>query len=711
MKIFNTKLFLLCLLALPALPLNAQQQLSKEQIADFNQLDIVRSLPLAVEWLDHSRALIRMPSEDSDFPTLMLADAKKKSYGECSANELPDIPFAVVDTKKGDNVTLSPDGKYMAYTRNNDLYTYNISNGKETRWTHDGSDVILNGYASWAYMEEILGRSTNYRAFWWSPDSKYLAFFRSDDSKTPLFTITQAAEQHGSIESLRYPKAGDEVTKVQLQVALVETNEWMVEMDTPLDGRYSNPYYLGTPIWRPDSKGLLIQWMNHGQDHLVLEEMNPESGMLKQLYSEKQKTWISLDTQNRVRYLKSGKGFILQSDRTGWNHLYLHAMDGKEMNPITSGEYTVLDVLLVDEKKSTVYFTCYKDNVACVDLYKVGFDGKKLQRLTFGEYSHNVSLSPNGSYFITRYSNPTSPEKMALYTTNGKLVMELNNSKGNNFDSYVLPKSELVTVKTKDGKFDLPMRIIYPYNMKEGETYPLIMATYGGPNAPRVRGSWTLTPGQIWYAKEGVIQVVADHRGSGHCGKAGTDYMHRNLGYWEMEDYTQCVQWLIENAQVNPEKVCLTGFSYGGYISAYALAYAPDVFTHAMAGGSVTDWLLYDAPYTERFMDSPQENPEGYKSSSIFTHLPNMKGKLLVYHGEIDENVHVQNTLQLVSRLQDLQKDFEMMIFPSGRHGWRGDKRTYENRMRMEFIYKYILEKPAPKMLYTNPALGAASSY
>ncbi|MDR0659287.1 MAG: S9 family peptidase [Prevotellaceae bacterium] len=736
MKLLCLKHWLVVLLITCVYPLNAQkQQLTDAQIVKFNSLGIVHQPIRVLYWLNDSQAVLGVPENratDSQ-PKLMLVDAKKKTMAPYNGtayapnltprvitkdNILYLINAASDTTKVVDikdeitNPTLSPNGQYVAFTRNNDLYTLRIADKKETRWTFDGSDVILNGYASWAYMEEILGRFTAYRAFWWSPDSKYIAFFHSDDSETPLFTITEANGQHGRIESLRYPKAGDNITKVWLQMLNLEAGK-IIKAEEPLvNGKIHDDRYLGTPIWRSDSRGILMQWMNHGQDYLKLFDVNAETGKIEELYSEKQKAWISLDTDNRVHYLDSGKGFILQSDKSGWNHLYLHNTDGKLINPITSGEYTVKSILHIDEKNKTIYFTCQKDNITFNDLYRVGFDGEKLQCLTFGEYNHAVSLSSNGEYFITSYSNHTTPARVDLYTNTGKLILGLDNTKGKDFDSYILPKVELVKVKAKDGKFDLPMKVIYPLNMKEGEKYPVIVSTYGGPNAPRLRGGWALTNSQCWYAKEGVIQVTVDHRGSGHFGKIGTDYMHRNLGYWEMEDYIQCVQWLIDNAQADPDKVCITGFSYGGYISSYALGYAPEVFTHAMAGGSVTDWLLYDAPYTERFMDSPQENPEGYKSSSVFTHLPNMKGKLLIYHGEIDENVHVQNTIQLVSKMQDLGKDFEMMIFPSNRHGWRGTKRDFENKMRMEFIYKYFLEKPIPEILRTaESAVGGAGSY
>jgi dipeptidyl-peptidase-4 len=209
--------------------------------------------------------------------------------------------------------------------------------------------------------------------------------------------------------------------------------------------------------------------------------------------------------------------------------------------------------------------------------------------------------------------------------------------------------------------------------------------------------NWTLTGSQQWYAKEGLIQVAMDHRASGHFGKEGVNYMYHNLGYWEMKDYSTMVKWLIDSAQADPSKICITGFSYGGYLSSYALTYGADVFTHGMAGGSVIDWSLYDSHYTERFMGTKENNPEGYKTSSVLSHTKNYKGMLQIVHGVVDENVHMQNSIQLISQLQDQKKDFDFMAYSGGRHGWGGNKGLHFQNLKTKFIYKHLLEKEVPK--------------
>jgi dipeptidyl-peptidase-4 len=241
------------------------------------------------------------------------------------------------------------------------------------------------------------------------------------------------------------------------------------------------------------------------------------------------------------------------------------------------------------------------------------------------------------------------------------------------------------------------MKITWPVNMESGKKYPVLISIYGGPNAGTVMDTWALSGTQQWYAKEGLIQVSMDHRASGHFGKEGVNYMYHNLGYWEMKDYATMVKWLIDNGQADPKKICITGFSYGGYMTCYALTYAADVFTHGMAGGSVIDWTLYDSHYTERYMGTPANNPEGYKTSSVLTYADKYKGMLQLVHGIVDENVHMQNSIQFASKLQDLKKDFEFMTYSGGRHGWPGNKNLHFQNMKTKFIYRYLLEKEVPK--------------
>jgi dipeptidyl-peptidase-4 len=286
---------------------------------------------------------------------------------------------------------------------------------------------------------------------------------------------------------------------------------------------------------------------------------------------------------------------------------------------------------------------------------------------------------------------------MTLVNNKGKIIKELGDSKAAEFNTYTIAKTDLVRVKSDDGLYELPMKITWPVNMDKNKKYPVLISIYGGPNAGTCWDSWSLTGNQQWYAKEGLIQVIMDHRGSGHFGKEGQSYMYRNLGYWELKDYSTMAKWLIANGNADPGKICITGFSYGGYISCYALTYGSDIFTHGMAGGSVTDWSFYDTHYTERFMDTPAENPTGYTSSSVLNYVNQYKGVLQIVHGISDDNVHIQNSIAFISKLQDLKKDFEFMAYSNSRHGWGGNKGLHFQNLKNQFIYKYLLEKQMPK--------------
>lgn len=603
------------------------------------------------------------------------------------------------------NPTASPDNKWVAYTRNNNLFVMEVATKKEMQLTTDGNDSIMNGYASWVYYEEILGRGGRYRAFWWSPDSKRIVYMHFDDSPVPVFPIYVIKDQHGYLEKERYPKAGDKNPHVKIGV---------VSIDNPktvwADFNEKDDQYFGQPIWTPDNR-LWVQWMNRGQDNLKIYEVDQATGSKKEIYHEKQETWIDLDETARIEFLPSGKSFILKSDKDGWENLYLHDMNGKLLNQITTGNFWGTVILKVDEKAKQIYIRARKENSARFDLYRVGLDGKGLTRLTFGDYSHNqVSISPTGKYFITTYSNVSTPTKMALVDAKGKIVRELYDSKGADFNAYNIPKTEIRRVKSSDGQFDLPVSITYPVNFDPNKKYPVLVSIYGGPNAGTVYDTWrSVNNNSQWWAQEGMIQVAFDNRSSGHFGKKGLNQIHRQLGKHEIEDYMDCAKWMRQQPWVDSNRIGITGGSFGGYITCMALTYGSDVFNYGIANASVTDWQFYDTHYTERFMDTPQENPEGYKATSVMTYADKYKGLLRIVHGTTDDNVHMQNSITLINRLQDLKKHFEFMVYPNERHGIGGNNRNKAEHNRMEairFYYEFLLNKPLPEQFGGNSTGG-----
>jgi dipeptidyl-peptidase-4 len=585
------------------------------------------------------------------------------------------------------NPEFSPDSNYVAFSRQHDLYVLDLKTKKETRLTNDGSSTILNGYASWVYMEEILGRATAYRAFWWSPDSKQLAFFRTDEANVPLFTITDAGADHGIVKTQRYPQPGDPNPEVKVGVANIETGKtaW-ASIDEKAD------QYFGTPYWQPDSKALLVQWLNRKQQDYKIYKVNPLNGKKETAYEEHQDTWINLDEDDRLTFLGNSNDFLLVSDKSGYRQLYIYNTAAKKMSTVTEGTFVVKSVSYVDFKNKVIYFIANKEHPNHDDLYRVNLNGKGLKRLTFGPYNHQVTLSPDGQYFITKYSNAGTPDQLALLNNTGKLIKVLGDSKGPDLDISQAPrKDELITVKSEDGKFDLPVRISYPRNMVPGKKYPLMVVIYGGPASTDVNDNFSSSMLRADTVQS--IYAYMDHRGAYEFGKVGQNYMYKQLGHWEIADWSQIVKWLIQNKHVDADKVMISGFSYGGYITCYALANAPDVFKYGMAGGSVTDWKYYDSHYTERFMGTPADNPDGYKNSSVLTNIKNLKGRLLLVHGMADDNVHVMNTLQLAAKLEELNKTFEMMLYPGNTHNMIGPKLNHYNSSMNDFRSRVIFDK------------------
>jgi dipeptidyl-peptidase-4 len=580
------------------------------------------------------------------------------------------------------NPKLSPDGRLLAYTRGHNLYALDLDKGLEYQVTADGSETILNGYASWVYFEEILGRRSRYAAFWWSPDSRKIAFLRFDDNPVPIFPIFRSGGVHGDLEKERYPKSGDPNPKVKMGIVALPQNEivW-ADFDEDAD------HYVAWPIWLPGSDGVTVQWMNRGQDNIKIFAVDPKTGGKEEIFDEKQPAWVEFFED--LHFFKDGSGFLLRSDVDGWAHLYSYDPQGKLKARLTEGPWQVRNIGLVDEKNGQVYFSANKDNSTEMHLFRVRFDGRDLERLTREGATHFCLISPGGSYFLATSTSTERPSKQDLYRIDGTWIRTIDDSESPAMKEYALGKKELFTIPTTDG-YALPAYWIRPPDFDPAKKYPVIFTIYGGPGAPTASNSYPpLT--SLYLAQEGIIIMSVDHRSSGHFGKQGVALMHRSLGKWEMHDLIEAVTWLREKPFIDPTKIGITGGSYGGYTTCLALTYGSDYFTHGIASSSVTDWRLYDSVYTERYMDTPAENKEGYDFGSVMTHAGKLKGVLLLMHGDMDDNVHMQNTVQLIDALMDQGKMFEYMVFPNQRHGFRGTKRENASRRSVDFWFKHLL--------------------
>jgi dipeptidyl-peptidase 4 len=578
------------------------------------------------------------------------------------------------------NARFSSDCRKIAYTKNKDLYVFDFASNKEIRLTTDASEKVYNGYSSWVYMEEILGRSSHYAAFWFSPDGNRIAFLKTDETQVPVFTLNHLNEAdglHGILEITSYPKAGDPNPKVKMGIADIATGKttW-IKTDNNVD------QYIAWPFWTPDSKKLAIQVLNRDQNDIKIILADPATGDFTQIYSESRKSWVEF--YEDIYVMMNGTGFIVRSYKTDWENLYYYGWDGKLIAQLTNVDWRVNGISRVDEEDKIVYFTGTGPESTDNHFFRVGLDGKNMAQITNGPGSHSVSISPKGSYFIDTWNNISTPGSIIAYDKNAKKIREIFKFEQTAFDSSRNSRSEFFKIMTSDGLFNMPAIIIYPLNFDGTKKYPVVFTVYGGPDSGYVRNRWQgYNPS--WFAQNGIITFSVDHRGSGQFGKKGLDYLYRNLGRWEILDYADAVRWLRTKPFVDTERIGITGNSYGGYMTCLALTKGADYWTHGFAGSPVTDWRLYDDIYTERFMDTPQDNPEGYKDGSVLTFVRNYKGKLFMIHGDVDDNVHFQNSIYLISRLEDEGKSFQFMLYPDGRHSWGGAKATHSTNERNKF--------------------------
>ncbi len=582
------------------------------------------------------------------------------------------------------NPRFSPDGKYLAYTRSNNLFACELETGLEQQLTSDGSETITNGWASWVYYEEILGRDSRYAAFWWSPDSRKIAFLRFDDSPVPTFPIFHAAGVHGELEIQRYPKSGDPNPRVNLGVASLPDGKivW-ADIDDKAD------HYVAWPFWLPASSGLTFQWMNRGQDNIKIYALDLKTGEKEEIFDEKQPSWVEFFED--LYFFKDGNGFLLRSDADGWRHLYHCDLQGKLIRRLTDGPWQVESINLVDEKNSRVYFTGRKEKTTETHLFRIGLDGQGFERLTREPGSHRSQVSPGGSYSLVSFSSVDSPARLDLFRSDGTKVETIDRSETPEMQACNLAKKELFTIPTEDG-FELPAYWLLPPGFDPAKKYPVLFTIYSGPGSNTVSNSYPPLS-SLFLAQEGIIVMSVDHRGSGHFGKKGLALMHRNLGKWEMHDLIEAVKWLRQKPFVDSRRIGITGGSYGGYTTCLALTYGAEYFSHGFASASVTDWKLYDSVYTERYMDKPEENETGYRFGSVMTHAGKLTGVLFLEHGATDDNVHMQNTIQLIDGLMDFDKMFEFMLYPNQRHGFIGKKRENSSRRAVNFWFKHLLNR------------------
>ena len=585
--------------------------------------------------------------------------------------------------------SFSPDAHLAAFVRDNNLFVSDVATGKERALTTDGTAKVLNGTLDWVYEEEIYGRGQK-RAYWWSPDSSRIAFLQIDDSPVPTYITLDDIPYDPTVERWDYPRAGDPNPIVRLGVAEV-TGTSPTWIDT---SKYSATDRLIVRVgWTPDSRQVAFEVENRTQTWLDLDGADPASGTTRTILRETGKYWVSSEDASEPTWLKDGS-FLWQSERSGWKHLYHYKADGSLVRQITDGKWEIRALHGIDEASGWIYFSGTERSHIGVDVYRITLEGTLMQRLSKEEGTHSARFSPDLSRYLDVWSDATTPRQMRLHGNDGAQLRVIDENAVAALAQYRLSKPEFVQVRTRDG-FVMEAEMIRPPDFDPSRRYPVYQFTYGGPHNQQVRNAWG--GAEYMYhqllAQQGIIVWICDNRTASGKGIESTWPVYRNFGELELRDIEDGLSWLKQQPYVDGSRVGIHGWSYGGYITSYALTHTTS-FAMGIAGGTVADWRNYDTVYTERYMGLPQENPDGYHKSSPRWAARDLHGALLLIHGAIDDNVHPQNTMQFVYELQKAQKPFRLMIYPKARHGVTDAAQVKHLRtMMFEFVVEHL--KPA----------------
>ena len=575
----------------------------------------------------------------------------------------------------------SPDGKWTAVCKDWNVVLEPSDEGEPVAVTTDGNRKFRYGTASWVYGEEL----DQHDAMWWSPDSSKLVFYEFDERAVPDHYLTAGlTDLHTKVLTEGYPKPGEPNPIANLLI--YDLNSKQTLRIGRGEGAESEDWYTYAVQFAPDGSQLLFNRTNRHQDDLRVVSAELETGKTRTILTETQATWQ--DNAPTMKFLADGHRFIWATEKTGWKQFELRDLDGSLINSLTRGEYPVASIEKIDEDHGVLYYTAFSDaNPLNAQLHRVGLDGRGQARLTREPFNHSVQISPDSKWFITSYDSVDTPPTTALYDTNGNRITTLARSDRTRFEQLQLEKPELFKLKADDGKTDLYGVLYKPSHFHKLQKYPLVIDVYGGPLSQSVHNHFIGANPNCEY---GFLIAAIDNRGTVNRGKAFESATYLKLGDVDIKDQADGVRFLERRSYVDSKRIGIYGHSYGGYMSALALLKYPDVFQAASAGGTVTDWRNYDTIYTERFMRTPQENPDGYDAGSCLTYAKQLKGNLLLLHGMVDDNVHPSNAWQLIDALQKSGKTFEMFFFPNSGHSLGAGA----NAARWQFLRKSLITDP-----------------
>ena len=622
----------------------------------------------------------------------------------------------------------NPSATEVAFVRERNLYVVNLATGRETALTTDGSDGrIINGTFDWVYEEEF-GVQDGWR---WGPDGEHIAFFKLDESDTREFALTDYTTRYPKYKRFRYPKAGEVNSDIKIGVIdlsavdssqagppqaiqYFDTQTWDPGL-APSDERTDPHEYLARMGWTPMIDGRHRVWMyrlNRGQNRLDLLYGDPETGTVTSVLREENDTYLDVEDET-LTFLDDGQHFIFLSERSGYNHAYLYRNDGTELGPITDGDWEVTAFHGVDEQSLTAYFTATRDTSTERHLYRAGMSlgpheaAMPAEKLTERPGWHSINLSTDRSYYIDTYSRAGTPPSWTLHEADGTTIttLEDNGALTDRLDRLDLPSTTFTTLPAADGT-PLNAYTVKPtdFDPDGGREYPVLVYVYGGPGVQTVGNRWGGTR-HLWHQylarRHDVIVVSVDNRGTGGRGKAFQDVPYERLGQPEAADQIAAAQALADSAWVDADRIGIWGWSYGGYMTLMSMltGEGPSTFTVGLSVAPVTDWRNYDTIYTERYMSTPQANADGYEQGAPLTYADRLTGEqdLLLAHGSFDDNVHPQNTIQMIDTLQAAGKQFRFMLYPKKTHSLAGaTTRLHLFRMLTDFVEAHLARPPEP---------------
>jgi len=578
--------------------------------------------------------------------------------------------------------TFSPDGKKIAYAKENNLYVYDLGSNKSTAITTDGQkNSIINGITDWVYEEEF----AFVKAFDWSADSKKVAYIRFDESQVPEFSMSMFGKDlYPTMQTFKYPKAGEKNALVSLHIYDVNSNA----VKNVNLGNYTD-FYIARMKWTNDANTLSAQVLNRHQNNLDLLFIDGNSGTAKVVLNEKDKAYV--DVTDNLTFLKDNS-FIWTSEKDGFNHIYVYDKNGKLKNQVTKGKWEVTNYYGLDERTNSVFYQSVESGSINRDVYRIGLDGKNKVRLSQNTGTNAATFSPNFQYYINTFSSASQP---TTYTLNeaksGKQVqvIENNASLASKLTTYNLPAKEFFVLKTAKGN-ELNAWMIKPKDFDPAKKYPVFMYQYSGPGSQQVNNEWN-SADDYWFmmlSQQGYIVACVDGRGTGFKGSDFKKVTQLQLGKYEVEDQIDAAKMIGNYAFVDKARIGIFGWSYGGFMASNCIMKGNDVYKMAIAVAPVTNWRFYDSVYTERYMQTPQENASGYDDNSPINHVDKLKGKFLLIHGSGDDNVHVQNSMQMMEALIQANKQFDSQIYPDKNHGIYGGKTRIQLYTKMTNFIK-----------------------